>query len=108
MMKSRSLYLAVAVFTLAVQAMAAGHTPAFHDEPVSRCHDQGKHFCPEQVEQETGSCVLCNVSLNGVFLERLDNVDTAPAAEPVVVVFVAPFDSAPADSAHAPRGPPVG
>lgn len=108
MTKSRSLYLAIAVFTLAVQVAAAGHSPAFHDEPVSKCHDQGAHFCPETVESETGPCVLCQVTLNGVYLERIHSVETVLLSEPIVACTVAPFDQSRELSSHAPRGPPVG
>lgn len=108
MSKHRSLYLAIAVFTLAVQVAAAGHSPALHDEPVSKCHDQGAHFCPETVEQEAGPCVLCQVTLNGVYFERIQSVGTVLLSEPIVAATVAPLDQAIHLSAHAPRGPPVG
>jgi len=107
-MKHRSLYLVIAVFTLAVQVAAAGHSPALHDEPVSKCHDQGAHFCPETVEQETGPCVLCQVTLNGVYFERVPSVGTVILSEAIVAATIAPLDPAIPLSAHAPRGPPVG
>ena len=108
MTRSRSLVLAIAVFTFAIQVAAAGHSPALHNEPVSQCHDQGEHFCPESVESETGSCVLCQVSLNGVFFESIQSVETMLLSEPVVASTVAPLDPSFDLSAHAPRGPPVG
>jgi len=108
MSQSRSLHLAVAVFTFAVQVAAAAHSPAFHEEPVSKCHDQGKHYCPETVEHETGPCVLCNVSLNGVYLERIQTVETVLRAEAVAATVVAPLDESAPLSIRAPRGPPVG
>lgn len=108
MTKSRSLVLAVAFFTLAVQIAAAVHSPAFHEEPVSKCHDQGKHFCPETVEHHTGPCVLCNVSLNGIYSEPIQTVDTVLRTESVAEVVVAPLDESSPLSTHAPRGPPVG
>jgi hypothetical protein len=108
MTKTRSLYLAVALFTLAVQVAAAGHSPALHEEPVVQCQDQGAHFCPESVDHHTGPCVLCHVSLNGVYLERLDCVDAGLLSEPVGVVDDgAPASDSPLGS-HTPRGPPVG
>ncbi len=108
MLKGRSLYLAIALLTLCVQVAAAAHSSAVHEEPVSKCHDTGKHFCAETVERETGSCLLCQVSLNGVFLERIDSVGTELVTEPVAAVVVPPLAYLPPPSAHAPRGPPVG
>lgn len=108
MMKSRSMVLAVAFFTLAVQIAAAVHSPAFHEEPVSKCHDQGKHFCPEIVEHHTGPCVLCNVSLNGIYSEPIQTIDSTLRTEAVDAVVVAPLAEASSLSTHAPRGPPVG
>ena len=66
MLRGRPLYLAIALLTLSVQVAAAAHSPAVHEEPVSKCRDVGAHFCPETVESETGPCLLCHVSLNGV------------------------------------------
>ena len=108
MKQARSLYLAIAVFTFAVQVAAAGHSPALHEEPVSKCHDQGKHFCPETVEHETGPCVLCQVSLNGVYIERTQTVGTVLRTETVAVAVVSPLDESGPFTSHAPRGPPVG
>ena len=108
MTKSRSLVLAVAVFTLAVQVAAAAHLPALHEEPVSKCRDSGAHFCAETVEHETGPCVLCQVSLNGVFLHQVAADPTSLRSESIaapalsVAVLSSPLSS------HAPRGPPVG
>src|SRR5262245_5282862 len=108
MMKSRWSYLAIAVFTLAVQVAAAGHSPVLHEEPVSKCHDNGAHFCAETVEQENGPCVLCHVSLNGVFLDQPSAVRVSLQAEPVTTGVVQPAEPSTLLSAHAPRGPPVG
>lgn len=108
MLRGRPLYLAIALLTLAVQVAAAGHSPAVHEEAVSKCRDVGAHFCPETVESETGPCLLCHVSLNGVYSEAIQTVDTVLLSEEVAEVVVAPLrDSAPL-STHAPRGPPVG
>jgi hypothetical protein len=108
MTKSRWSYLAIAIFTLAVQVAAAAHSPAVHEEPVSTCRDNGAHFCAETVEHETGPCVLCHVSLNGVFLDPPSSDSRTLQAEPVVAETVQPLDLAPLLSSHAPRGPPVG
>jgi len=108
MMKSRWAYLAIAVFTLAVQVAAAAHSPVLHEEPVSKCRDNGAHFCAETVEQETGPCVLCHVSLNGVFLDSPTTQITVLQSEPVAAEAAAPLDHSAPLSAHAPRGPPVG
>jgi hypothetical protein len=108
MKRSRALYLAVAIFTLAVQVAAAAHSPALHEEPVSKCRDSGAHFCAEVVEQETGPCVLCQVSLNGVYLETVGAVQILALAEPVSVSSAPSLDLAVILSSHAPRGPPVG
>jgi hypothetical protein len=108
MLKGRPLYLAIALLTLCVQVAAAAHSPAVHDEPVSKCHDTGKHFCAETVERESGPCLLCHVSLNGVYLERIDSVATELVTEPAAAVVVPPLALLPTPSAHAPRGPPVG
>jgi hypothetical protein len=108
MTQSRSLYLAIAVFTLTVQVAAAGHSPALHDEPVSKCHDQGAHFCSELAEHETGPCVLCHVSLNGVYLERIPPVETGLVSQTAPAFPAAPLGAEPVRSLHAPRGPPVG
>ncbi|HVE39880.1 MAG TPA: hypothetical protein VNM14_08345 [Planctomycetota bacterium] len=108
MLKSRWAYLAIAVFTLAVQVAAAAHFPALHEEPVSKCRDNGAHFCAETVEQEAGPCVLCHVSLNGVFHDQLGTPSTVLQSEPVAAEAAAPLDRITPLSAHAPRGPPVG
>lgn len=108
MNRSRSLYLAIAVFTFAIQVAAAGHSPALHEEPVSKCHDQGKHFCPETVEHEAGPCVLCQVSLNGVYFERTQTVETVLRTETATTPVVVPLDDSGPLPRHAPRGPPVG
>jgi hypothetical protein len=108
MTKSRSLYLAIAIFTLAVQVAAAGHSPALHEEPVSKCHDQGAHFCPDGVEHETGPCVLCHVSLNGVYLERIQPVESGGVSEPIVARTSDPAVRSVPPDLHSPRGPPVG
>ena len=108
MLKSRWAYLAIAVFTLAVQVAATAHLPALHEEPVSKCHDNGAHFCAEIVEQETGPCVLCHVSLNGVFLDPPASEQRVLQTEPVVVEASQPVDRSSLRSSHAPRGPPVG
>ena len=108
MLRGRPLYLAIALLTLTVQVAAAAHSPAVHDEPVSKCHDTGKHFCPETVESETGPCLLCHVSLNGVYLERIDSVGTELLTEPAADVVVPSLALLLTPSTHAPRGPPVG
>ena len=108
MMKSRWSYLAIAIFTLAVQVAAAAHLPALHEEPVSKCRDNGAHFCAETVEQESGRCVLCHVSLNGVFLDQPSMLWAALQAEPVSAEILSPAQPSTLLSAHAPRGPPVG
>ena len=108
MMKSRWSYLAIAIFTLAVQVAAAAHLPALHEEPVSKCRDGAAHFCAETVEHESGPCVLCHVSLNGVFLDQPVLQAAALQSEPVVAEAVAPCDASTSHAPHAPRGPPVG
>ena len=108
MMKSRWAYLAIAVFTLAVQVAATAHFPALHEEPVSKCHDNGAHFCAETVEQEAGPCVLCHVSLNGVFLDAPAAQLAVLQSEPVAAEAAASLERTTLLSAHAPRGPPVG
>jgi hypothetical protein len=108
MLKSRWAYLAIAVFTLAVQVAAAAHSPVLHEEPVSKCRDNGAHFCAETVEQETGPCVLCHVSLNGVFLDQTGPQVTAMQSEPVTAEVATSLEHRAPLSAHAPRGPPVG
>jgi hypothetical protein len=108
MLKSRWAYLAIAVFTLAVQVAAAAHSPVLHEEPVSKCRDNGAHFCAETVEQEAGPCVLCHVSLNGVFLDQPTEQVTVLQSEPVAAEAAATLDRSAPLSAHAPRGPPVG
>jgi hypothetical protein len=108
MLKSRWAYLAIAVFTLAVQVAAAAHSPVLHEEPVSKCRDNGAHFCAETVEQETGPCVLCLVSLNGVFLDLPTAQVTVLQSEPIAAKAAATLDESTPLSAHSPRGPPVG
>lgn len=108
MKNSRVLYLAVAVFTLAVQVAAAAHLPIHHDEPVSQCRDYDAHFCPEAVENHTGPCVFCQVSLNGVFIHSVAAVQTVLQSEPVVAVAPRPVDLSTLLSSHGPRAPPVG
>jgi hypothetical protein len=108
MLRGRPLSLAVAFLTLGVQLVSAAHSPAVHEEPVSKCRDVGAHFCPERVENETGPCLLCHVSLNGVYLERIDAVAAELVTEPAADVVVPPLALLLPPSAHAPRGPPVG
>jgi len=108
MLRGRPLYLAIALLTLAVQVAAAAHSPAAHEEPVSKCRDVGAHFCPETVESEAGPCLLCHVSLNGVYLERIDSLAAEFVTEPAAEVVVPPLALFFSPSAHAPRGPPVG
>ena len=108
MTKSRWSYLAIAVFTLAVQVAAVAHSPVLHEEPVSKCRDYGAHFCAETVEQESGPCVLCHVSLNGVFLDGPSSEQRLLLSEPAVALVVQPVDLSTLLSSHAPRGPPVG
>jgi hypothetical protein len=108
MMKLRGLYLAVAVFTLAVQVAAVSHSPVLHEEPVSQCQEPLSHFCAETVDSHTGPCVLCQVSLNGVFIDTVVSLRTELQAEHLVSAVVRPADSSTLLSSHAPRGPPVG
>jgi hypothetical protein len=108
MLRGRPLYLAIALLTLSVQVAAAAHSPAVHEEPVSKCRDVGAHFCPETVESEAGPCLLCQVSLNGVYLERIDSIAAEFVTEPAADVVVSPLALLLSPSAHAPRGPPIG
>jgi hypothetical protein len=107
-MKTRGLYLAVAVFTLFVQVAAAAHLPVLHEEPVSQCNEPLSHFCADTVEHHTGPCVFCQVSLNGVFIDTVVTVCTALQTEALAAVVVQPVDLLTLLSSHAPRGPPVG
>ena len=107
-LNGRLLYLAVAIFTLSVQVAAAAHLPALHEEPVRECKDTGNHFCAETVEQHTGPCVLCQVSLNGVFLQPVATMQAVLQSEPVVAVASRPVDLSTFLRAHGPRAPPVG
>ena len=107
-LNGRLLYLAVAIFTLGVQVAAAAHSPVLHDEPVSECRDTGAHFCAEVVENHTGPCVLCQVSLNGVFLQPVESMQAVLQSEPVVAVAPRPVDFSTFLRAHGPRAPPVG
>jgi hypothetical protein len=107
-LNGRFLYLAVAIFTLGVQVAAAAHSPVLHDEPVSECRDTGAHFCAETVENHTGPCVLCQVSLNGVFLQPVESMQAVLQSEPVVAVAPRPVDLSTFLRAHGPRAPPVG
>ena len=107
MMKLRGLYLAVAVFTLAVQVAAVSHSPVLHEEPVSQCQEPLSHFCAETVDSHTGPCVLCQVSLNGVFIDPVVSLRTELQTEPLVAAVARPSDSSAFLSSHAPRGPPV-
>jgi len=104
----RFLYLAVALFTLGVQVAAAAHLPGLHEEPVSGCRDVGAHFCAETVEDHTGPCVLCQVSLNGVFIQSVASIQTVLQSEPVVAVAPRPAGLSTLLSCHGPRAPPVG
>lgn len=104
----RLLYLAVAIFTLGVQVAAAAHSPVLHVEPVSECRDTGAHFCAETVENHTGPCVLCQVSLNGVFLQPVASTQIVLQSEPIVAVAAQPVDLSTFLRAHGPRAPPVG
>lgn len=108
MNRFRSLSLAVAVLTLATQVVAAAHSPAMHEEPVSKCRDQGAHFCAEVTEHETGPCVLCHVNLNGLFHDAPSIVLVALRTEAAVAAVDSPESPSALLAAHAPRGPPVG
>jgi hypothetical protein len=107
-LKRRLLYLAVAIFTLGVQVAAAAHSPVLHEEPVSECRDVGAHFCAETVEHHTGPCVLCQISLNGVFIQAVASAQTVLQSEAVVAVAPEPVDLSTLLRAHGPRAPPVG
>jgi len=107
MTKLRGLYLAVAAFTLFVQVAAAAHLPVLHEEPVSQCQEPLAHFCAETVDSHTGPCVLCQVSLNGVFIDTVVSLRTELQTEPLVIAVVRPSDPSTLLSSHAPRGPPV-
>jgi hypothetical protein len=107
-LNGRCLYLAVAIFTLGVQVAAASHSPVLHEEPVSECRDTGAHFCAESVENHTGPCVLCQVSLNGVFIQPVASTRTVLQSEPVVAVAPRPVDLSTFLRSHGPRAPPVG
>jgi hypothetical protein len=104
----RVLYLAVAIFTLGVQVAAAAHLPVHHEEPVSECRDVGAHFCAETVEQHTGPCVLCQVSLNGVYIQPVATMHAVLQTEPVVAVSPEAVDLSTSLRSHGPRAPPVG
>lgn len=108
MTKNRLLYLSVAVLTLAVQVAAAAHLPVHHEEPVSSCRDYDAHFCAETVENHTGPCVFCQVSLNGVYVEAPASTTALLQSEPVVAVATQPVDLSTLLSSHGPRAPPVG
>jgi hypothetical protein len=108
MKNRRLLYLAVALFTLGVQVAAAAHLPVLHEEPVSGCRDTGAHYCAETVENHTGPCVLCQVSLNGVFIHSVVAAQAVLQSEPVVAVAPRPVDLSTFLSSHGPRAPPVG
>lgn len=107
-LNGRYLYLAVAIFTLGVQVAAASHSPVLHEEPVSECRDTGAHFCAETVENHTGPCVLCQVSLNGVYIQPVASTHTVLQSEPVVAVAARPVDLSSFLRSHGPRAPPVG
>lgn len=107
MTKSRGLHLAVAVFTLFVQIAAAAHLPVLHDEPVSPCQEPLSHFCAETVDSHAGPCVLCQVSLNGVFIDSVASLRTELQTELLAAAAVRPVDASPLLSPHAPRGPPA-
>lgn len=107
-LNGRCLYLAVAIFTLGVQVAAASHSPVLHEEPVSECRDTGAHFCAETVENHTGPCVLCQVSLNGVFIQPIASAQTVLQSEPVIAVAARPVDLSTFLRSHGPRAPPVG
>jgi hypothetical protein len=106
-LNGRLPYLAIAVFTFSVQAAAAAHLPALHEEPVSACKDVGEHFCAETVEHHTGPCVLCQVSLNGVYFQPVATMQAVLQAEPVVAVAPEPVDFSTFLRSHGPRAPPV-
>ena len=108
MTKARGLYLAVAVFTLAVQVAAAAHLPVLHEEPVSQCQEPLSHFCAETVESHAGPCVLCQVSLNGVYFQPVATLQAVLQAEPIVAVASESVDHSTFLRSHAPRAPPVG
>src|SRR5438067_3890791 len=95
MKQSRILYLAIATLTLATQVAAASHSPAFHEEPVSKCRDVGSHFCAEAVAHETGPCTLCQVCANGLLLDFHASIPVALQTEPIATTtpadFVLPF-----------------
>ena len=107
-LNGRLLSLAIAIFTLGVQVAAAAHLPVLHEEPVRGCKDVGEHFCAETVEEHSGPCVLCQVSLNGVYFQPVATLQAVLQAEPVVAVAPEPVDFSTFLRSHAPRAPPVG
>jgi len=108
MLLGRPLYLAIALLTLTVQVAAAAHSPTVHEESFTRCRDSGAHFCAETPEREAGPCLLCQVSLGGIYLERVESAVTTLLTEPATVVVLPPLAPLPRPSANAPRAPPVG
>src|SRR4051812_23813188 len=100
MNRFRSLCLAVAVLTLATQVVAAAHSPVLHEEPVSKCRDEGAHFCAEVIEHEPGPCVLCHVNLNGLFLDTPSIVQVVLRAETAVGSVDSPAESSALLAAH--------
>jgi hypothetical protein len=107
-MSRRWLYLAVAALTFLSQAAVASHIPALDDEPVSKCQDGSKHFCPEVVSDNEGPCVLCLASVGSVSFSLDTSSECAAFAEAVPVLDEAGPRSIVKYTPAAPRAPPIG
>jgi hypothetical protein len=105
---ARWLFVAVAALTFVSQAAVASHIPALDDEPVSKCQDDSKHFCPEVVNNDEGPCVLCLASVGSVAFSFATLSESAAFAEAVPVVDEAGPRSVLKFTPAAPRAPPAG
>jgi len=101
-------FLAVALLLLLSQEAVASHIPALDDEPVSKCSDGSKHFCPEVAPEHSGPCALCQAGTGGIAFTLDSVVETVGVAEAFVQVDEAGAGSSLKFSPAAPRAPPVG
>ena len=103
----RWLFAAVALLTLASQVAVAAHNPAIDDEPVSKCSDGSKHFCPEVASDDASPCALCQLGTGSVAFTLVFQSESCAFAETLRLVDEAGPRSALKFSAAAPRGPPT-
>lgn len=107
MRTDRWTFLSVALLLLLSQAAVLSHNPAIDDEPVSKCQDGSKHFCPEVAPEHSGPCALCQAGTGSVAFEFETVSESLAVAEDLVPPGRTGPRAALKFSPAAPRAPPI-